>query len=105
MTSLKSGASPTCFFWVRERLESKVVAMIQEARHSGILMPSQASKLYGTLNFLEPGVFGRAGCGGLQPFKDHQYGTGVKVCARLIKCFEVVESVLAVRRASICDPW
>ena len=43
------------FFWVRERLETKVVTMMTEARSSGILMPSQASKLCGTLNFLESG--------------------------------------------------
>ena len=45
-------------FGVRERLEKKVVSMMAEARLSGLFTPSQASKLYGTLNFLESGVFG-----------------------------------------------
>ena len=83
-------STSSVFFWVRARLESKVVTMMNEACSSGILMPSQASKLYGTLNFLESGVFGRVGCGGLQPFKDHQYGRVFTVCPRLAKCFDVM---------------
>ena len=51
-------------------------------------VPSQASELYGTLNFLESGVFGRVGCGGLQPNKDHQYGRVLTVCPGLAKCFQ-----------------
>lgn len=62
-----------------------------------MLTPSQASKLYGTLNFLESGVFGRVGCGGLQPLKDHQYGRSTIVSPPLAKCFEVIEAVLQLR--------
>ena len=67
-------------FWVRERLESKVTGMIRDAKSTRILAPSQASKLHGTLNFRESGVFGRVGCGGLQPLKDHQYTEDAPHC-------------------------
>ena len=67
-------------FWVRERLESKVTGMIRDAKSIRILAPSQASKLHGTLNFRESGVFGRVGCGGLQPLKDHQYTEDAPHC-------------------------
>ena len=85
-------------FWVRERLETKVVGMIRDAKSSGVLTPSQASKLYGTLNFLESGVFGRVGRRGLQPLKDPNM-EGLLFChqSRLAKCFEVIEAVLQLR--------
>ena len=84
-------------FWVRERLESKGAGMIRDAKSSGVVTPSQASKLYDTLNFLESGVFGRVGCGGLQPLKDHQYGRSSVLSARLATCFEVIEAILQLR--------
>ena len=87
-------------FGVRERLESKVTGMIRDAKSSGWWHHRKHQsfiKLYGTLNFLESGVFGRVGCGGLQPLKDHQYGRSSVLSARLATCFEVVEAILQLR--------
>eukprot|EP00435_Cladocopium_sp_Y103_P051985 s268_g16.t1 len=97
------GKSSNVFFWVRERLESKVATLISDARQSQVLTPSQASKLYGALNFLESGVFGRVGCGGFQPLKDHQYGRSSVLSDRLSKCFDVISAVLRARpRRQFC---
>ena len=46
-------------FWVRERLEQKVLTFMRDARRSGKFTPGQAAKLYGMVNFLEHGLFGR----------------------------------------------
>ena len=94
---LELGYSNDVLFWFRARLEKKVTTMMTDARVSGAFTPSQASKLYGTLNFLESGVFGRVGCGGLQPLKEHQYGRVTTVTPQLLRSFAVVDAVLAVR--------
>ena len=46
-----------------------------------------------TVNFLQSCVFGRVGCGGLQPLKDHHYGSCSVLSDRLTKCFEVFATV------------
>eukprot|EP00438_Fugacium_kawagutii_P005548 Skav216281 [mRNA] locus=scaffold2088:69829:83155:+ [translate_table: standard] len=84
-------------FWVRERLELKVRTLIEEARSSGFLRPSHAAKLYGMLNFLESGVFGRFGCGGLQSIKDRQYSSTTAVTPELEASFQVIITVLEAR--------
>ena len=61
-------------FWVRERLEQKVLTFMRDARKSGKFTPGQAAKLYGMVNFLEHGLFGRIGLGEIQALKEHQYG-------------------------------
>eukprot|EP00434_Breviolum_minutum_P038763 symbB.v1.2.034397.t3/scaffold4431.1/size39743/2 len=44
-------------FWVRERLERKLMDIISTARSTGKLMPGTAAKLYGIANFFEQGGF------------------------------------------------
>ena len=53
-------------FFVRERLVSKVSDLVASILEARTLRSGLASKLYGMLNFLELGIFGRVGAGGLQ---------------------------------------
>eukprot|EP00435_Cladocopium_sp_Y103_P018443 s1694_g4.t1 len=82
-------------FWARERLQEKVCSMLQEAEEQQKFSPAQASKLYGVLNFLENGMFGRVGCGGLQSIKNHQYGRSYRLSPELKQSFELIRTVLA----------
>ena len=58
-------------FWARDRLLQKTLAMLAEAQGVSNLF-GQASKVYGVLNFLEQGVYGRLGCAGLAAIKARQ---------------------------------
>ena len=59
-------------FWARDRLIQKTAAMLTEAQAHNSLSSGQASKLYGMLNFLEQGMYGRLGCAGLAAIKARQ---------------------------------
>ena len=63
-------------FFVRERLLQKVQDMVATSLSSGLLSAGQASKLYGTCNFLEQGMCGRVGAGGLRSIRERADGTG-----------------------------
>eukprot|EP00435_Cladocopium_sp_Y103_P026817 s763_g6.t1 len=82
-------------FWARERLQDKVSNMLDDAEFHQRLSPAQASKLYGVLNFLENGMFGRVGCGGLQAIKHHQYGRSYRLSPELKQSFALIRTVLA----------
>ena len=84
-------------FWARERLEAKVLDIISTCRTNYSLLPGTAAKLYGILNFLEQGIYGRVGCGGLAAIKERQYERGTKLTEPIAMCFEVVEAVLQSR--------
>lgn len=67
------------------------------------------AKLYGTINFLEQGIYGRVGCGGLAAIKERQYERGMKITSPLLLFFEVIEAVLRSRPTRIfsvlpCSP-
>ena len=59
-------------FWARERLHDKVRDMLATARVTGHFSRGAASKLYGLANFLEQGIYGRVGYGGLMAIKARQ---------------------------------
>ena len=63
-------------FFVRERLVSKVSDLVASSLEARTLRSGLASKLYGMLNFLELGMFGRVGAGGLQAIKQRQLQRG-----------------------------
>lgn len=63
-------------FWARERLEAKLLDLIQTSRQSNRLPGGVAAKLYGVANFFEQGIYGRVGCGGLAAIKERQYEKG-----------------------------
>ena len=81
-------------FWARDRLLDKVKTFISDARETGKFTPGGASKLYGTLNFLESGMFGRVGCGGLSSIKDHQYQSSSSLPPAVNRSFDLILAVL-----------
>jgi len=84
-------------FSARERLEAKVLDILATCRTNHSLLPGTAAKLYGILNFLEQGIYGRVGCGGLAAIKERQYERGAQLTAPIAMCFEVIEAVLQSR--------
>ena len=67
------------------------------AERTGVLPPGVASKLYGVLNFLEQGMYGRVGTGGLQALKARQTEKVVELTGALRQSMEVIRAVLAMR--------
>ena len=94
-------ADGTVAFWVRSRLQAKVEDMLAAgqplafAERTGVLPPGVASKLYGVLNFLEQGMYGRVGTGGLQALKARQTEKVVELTSALRQSMEVIRAVLA----------
>ena len=85
-------------FWARERLLTKTQQLlIQEATETERLSPAQASKLYGLLNFLESGMFGRVGCGGLRAIKYRQYSREHNLSEPLRASFNLILTILATQ--------
>ena len=56
-------------FWARDRLHDKVRGILATARGTGHFSRGTASKLYGLANFLEQGIYGRVGYGGVMAIK------------------------------------
>ncbi|CAE7559557.1 unnamed protein product [Symbiodinium natans] len=86
-------------FWARQRLVDKVAAMVAQARESGRLGHGQAAKLYGCLNFLAHGAFGKVGRAGLQSLSSHQYNKlgGDILSPELRQSLELVQAFLATK--------
>ena len=82
-------------FWARERLETKLTSIINSCQVQNKLPPGVASKIYGIANFLEQGIYGRIGCGGLHAIKERQYEKATYLTASIQACFSVLLAVLA----------
>ena len=63
-------------FFVREWLIRKVSDLVASFPEAQTLRAGLASKIYGMLSFLELGMFGRVGAGGLQAIKARQLQRG-----------------------------
>ena len=59
-------------FWVRDKLQQKILSKVQTTRLEQKLRPGAASKLYGTANFCEAETYGKIGCAGPNAIKDRQ---------------------------------
>ena len=81
-------------FWARERLHEKVRDLLHAARSTGHFSRGTASKLYGLANFLEQGIYGRVGYGGLMAIKARQDESTTLVTPEIEACFEVIEAVM-----------
>ena len=81
-------------FWAGARLHDKGKDIISNARASGKFTRGTASKLYGTANFLEQGIYGRVGYGGLVASKVRQGETTTAMTPEIEACFEVIEAVM-----------
>ncbi|CAE7417046.1 unnamed protein product [Symbiodinium sp. CCMP2592] len=84
-------------FWVRSRLQAKVEGLLLQAEQDNYLPPGLASKLYGMLNFLEQGVYGRIGTGGIGALKERQYEAARELTPAVRSSFEVIRAILALR--------
>ena len=62
-------------FWARQRLHDKIQDLINTARDSARLPRGVTSKIYGVANFLEQGLFGRVGYGGLMAIEARRMKT------------------------------
>ena len=84
-------------FWARQRLHDKIQDLIDTARNSERLPKCVASKIYGIANFLEQGIFGRVGYGGLMAIKARQDEDVTCLTPAILQCFEVIEAVMKVK--------
>ena len=93
--------------WVRDRLLTKVEAMMSHAETSQILSPGQASKLFGCLTFLDQGAFAHVARPGLTYLKERQYAAQNDFTAELSGCFTVVRTILELqpRRVVQVNPF
>ena len=83
-------------FWAKKELEDKVRMDVTAARVSR-LPPGVAAKIYGRVNFLESGTFGRIGRAGLQALKERQYEGASSLTPALSKALAHVLEVLSLR--------
>ena len=84
-------------FWAKDKLEAKLLGLIQDAETTHRLSPGQASKIYGVANFFEQGVYGRIGCGGLAAIKARQYEHSSTLTPALRDCFGILRAVISLR--------
>ena len=71
--------------------------LVEKVGDLDTLRAGAAAKQYGMLNFLELGMFGRVGAGGLTVIKDGQTDKGVTLTPALMESLDMVMSVLQVR--------
>ena len=77
-------------FWASDRLHDKVRDILATARQTGHFSRGTASKLYGLANFLEQGICGRVGYGGLMAIKARQDENTTAMTPEIEACFEVM---------------
>ncbi len=76
--------------------------MICEARRSKSFLPGTASKLFGCMNFIDSGAYGKVAKVGLAAIKARQYERGAKQLTDEIRSsFTIVEAFLATKPVRI----
>ena len=84
-------------FFVRDGLVEKVPDLIEQAVQMQSLPPGLAAKNYGTCNFLEQGMYGRVGAGGLRAIRERADEGGRELTPPILSCFALIRAVLAAR--------
>ena len=84
-------------FWPRERLIEKMQTFVLDALASSQLTSGTASKIYGMMNFLEQGIYGRIGCSGLCAIKERQQEISRKMTPALQESLTLILEVLKLR--------
>ena len=99
-SSLRSGQVR---FFVRERLVSKVLDMVDTAVVADHLPAGQASKLYGVCKFLEQGMYGRVGAGGLAAIRERADLGGGGLTPPIGSSLELIRSVVDARPSRVFE--
>ena len=99
-SSLRSGRVR---FFVRERLVSKVLDMVDTTAVADHLPAGQASKLYGVCNFLEQGMYGRVGAGGLAAIRERADLGGGGLTPPICSSLELIRSVVDARPSRVFE--
>ena len=81
-------------FWACDRFHDKVRDILATARGTGHFSRGTASKPYGLANFLEQGIYGRVGYGGLMAINARQDENTTAMTPEIESCFEVIEAVM-----------
>ncbi|CAE7261257.1 unnamed protein product, partial [Symbiodinium necroappetens] len=84
-------------FFVHDRLVEKVQDLIHQALSTNSLLPGLAAKLYGTCNFLEQGMYGHVGAGGLRAIRERADQGGRELTPPIHTCFALIRAVLSAR--------
>ena len=99
-SSLRSGQVR---FFVRERLVSKVLDMVDTAVAADHLPSGQAAKLYGVCNFLEQGMYGCVGAGGLAAVRKRADLGGGGLTPPIRSSLELIRSVVDARPSRVFE--
>ena len=81
----------------RMRPGSKMQDLIHQALAAEALRPGLAAKIYGLMNFLEQGIYGRVGCAGLSSLNSRQHEQEVQLTLEIRHSFELMLAVLGVK--------
>ena len=92
-------------FWIRSRLQDKILQLVNQSLQTKSLSSGQASKLYGMANFFEMALYGRVGCGGLGAVKARQYESHSSMTSELLSCFELLKAIVHARPSREFELW
>ena len=90
-------------FWPRTRLREKLDEMVGEAIKTQRLQPGTASKLFGLMNFMNTGHYGRLGRSALRSIKDRQYESSSLLTDDIVSSFEAMAAVLRLKPTRIVE--
>ena len=88
---IREGVMP---LWVRQRLQDKILDIIQLARSTNYFPKGVAAKFYGCTNFLENATWGRIGRAGLQAVVERQYSSETAVTRGIDTSFDMIKSII-----------
>ena len=84
-------------FWARERLFTKMSDLIEQSETASSLKAGLAAKMFGLMNFLEQGMYGRVGCGGLAALCDRQRSKESDLSPDILQTFQLIRALLKFR--------
>ena len=85
-------AACTIRFWARERIQEKLVMLMDTATQTDKLPPGVAAKI-----FFEMGVWGRIGCGGLAPIKQRQQERSSELTGAIKASFQPLLAIIQTK--------
>ena len=80
-----------------EHVHAKMQDLIHQAPAANSLRLGLAAKIYGPMNFLEQGIYGRVGCAGLASLNHRQHEWSIDLTPDIRQSVELILAVLSVR--------